>query len=142
MFRLNVLRKSVAPMIMVSLLLGLIFGLVSSAHADHLSNNRAELSGDGISGQAIVNYVKGTQSWSSTVQVQGLEAGEYSFAVNRSGEDETIVCTFTADGNGSDGCSDQETDIPGFNTAVILDSDGNVVASGTFERRGGGRVGS
>ena len=139
MFGLTTSRKSIRTIAMLSLLIGLVLGLASSVSADHLSNSQAELTGDGISGQAIVNYVKGTQGWSSTARVDGLAPGEYAFAVNANGGAPTIVCTFTADGNGSDGCSDQETAIPGFNTALILDSHGMIVASGMFERHGGNR---
>ena len=140
MFRSNALKNSVRPVVMLGLLVGLILGLVSSVYAAHESNNKAELSGDGISGHAIVNYVAGTEGWSSTARVDGLAPGDYTFAVNLNGTNQTTVCSFTADGNGSDGCSDQDADLPGFNTAVIVDSDGMVVASGTFARRGGNRA--
>ena len=104
----------------------------------HESNNRATLSGDGITGTASVNYVAGTEGWRSTARVRGLDAGDYTFAVNLNGTNQTAICSFTSDGKGSEGCS-ADTDVPGFNTAVILDSDGTVVASGTFARRGGTR---
>jgi hypothetical protein len=140
MFRFKALKNSIRTTVVLSLLVGLMVSLAASAYADHLSNSRAELSGHGISGHAIVNYVRGTEGWSSTVTVHGLEAGEYTFAVNASGANQTTICTFTSDGNGSDGCSDQETAIPGFNTAVVLDAHGEVVASGMFERRDGQRT--
>ena len=140
MQRSNNLSKSVRIVMMLGLVFGFILSVASNAYAAHESNNRAELMGDGVSGKAIVNYVKGTEGWSSTARVMGLEAGEYTFAVNLNGTNQTVVCTFTSDGHGSEGCSDQDADLPGFNTAVILDSDGNVVASGIFERRGGGRA--
>ena len=132
------LKNSVRPVVMLGLLLALILGLASSVSAAHESNNRAELSGD-ASGHAIVNYVAGTEGWSSTVTVKGLEAGDYTFAVNLNGTNQTIVCIFTSDGKGNDGCSDQEADLPGFNTAVVLNSSGDIVATGIFERRGGNR---
>ena len=140
MLNLKTLKKSLRVFSIFGLLLGFMALTFSVASADHLSNNRAELSGDGVSGEAIVNYVRGTQSWTSTTTVSGLEAGEYTFAVNLNGGAPTIVCTFMADGTGDAGCTDQDADIPGFNTAVILDSNGDVVADGIFERRGGGRV--
>lgn len=104
----------------------------------HESNNRATLSGDGVTGTASVNYVAGTEGWQSTARVQGLAAGGYTYAVNLNGTNQTAICTFTSNGRGSAGCS-ADTDVPGFNTAVILDADGDVVASGTFARRGGTR---
>ena len=45
-------------------------------------SNYAELTGvDGVTGKAHVNYVKGTEGWSSTVSVFGLAPGDYVFAV-------------------------------------------------------------
>lgn len=134
-------RQAVYVLVVVALAMGLAFGSVSGVSAAHESNNRAELSGDGVGGHAIVNYVAGTEGWSSTARVMGLEPGQYTFAVSLNGTNLTTVCTFTADGSGSDGCSDQDAELPGFNTAVILDADGDVVASGVFARRGGNRAG-
>src|SRR5688572_21321956 len=93
-----------------ALLLGLVFGAAFPAYAAHESNNQAELMGaNGIKGTAHVNYVKGTEGWSSTVRVFGLAPGNYVFAV-RLGATGTFqtVCTFSADDKGSDGCSDQD----------------------------------
>lgn len=117
----------------------------------HLSNNSAELSGmqDGtrITGKAIINYAKGApQEWRSTVNLNGdLDAGTYTFYVSLNGTNQTAVCTFTVDGNGGrQGCSG-DTDLGGFNMATVregnIDANGDIVASGTFERRGGQRVG-
>ena len=133
-------------MVVLGILLTLLLG-TTSAFASHESNNYAKLTGaGGVTGNAHVNYVKGTEGWSSTVSVFGLAAGDYVFAVRRTaaGAFQT-VCAFTADGRGQDGCSDQDAVLVGFTQAVIvLDANGNgiadsgetVVASGTFERRG------
>lgn len=124
-----------------------VFLGTTSAFAAHESNNYAELTGvDGVTGKAHVNYVKGTEGWSSTVSVFGLAPGDYVFAVRRTaaGAYQT-VCAFTADGRGRDGCSDQDADLLGFTEGVIVrDANGNgiadpgevAVASGVFERRG------
>ena len=132
-----------------ALLLGLILGGAGNVYAAHESNNRAALSGaGGVSGTAHVNYVKGTEGWSSTVSVFGLATGNYVFAVRLNAGAFQTVCAFSADGVGSDGCSDQDSVLGGFNQAVIVaDTNGNgladagemVVASGTFARRGGCR---
>ncbi len=45
------------------------------------------------------------------------------------------VCTFDTT-TGRDGCSATDLGLPGFASARIVDGDGTVVASGTFERRG------
>ncbi len=129
------------------MILGVMLGGASSAFAAHESNNRANLTGDdGVSGKAIVNYVKGTEGWSSNTSVFGLQPGEYVFAVRlRADGPFQTICAFTADGKGRDGCSDRDAVLMGFSQAVIvLDANGNgeadmdetVVASGTFERRG------
>ena len=139
--------QSVRGAVGVAMILGVMFGGASSAFAAHESNNRANLLGaGGVSGTAIVNYVKGTEGWSSNVSVFGLASGDYVFAVRRTaaGAFQTI-CAFTADGVGRDGCSDQDAVLAGFTEAVIVqDVNGNgiadagetVVASGIFERRG------
>lgn len=105
----------------------------------HESNNQATLSG-AVTGNAIVNYVAGREGWRSSVNVRGnLANGTYGFFVagGPSGNAGQLVCTFTA-GRGRLGCS-ADTDLPGFTRAEIRDSDGNVVASGLFARRGGNR---
>ena len=117
----------------------------------HESNNRADLSGtqDGtaIAGMAIVNYAKGApREWRSTVNLKGeLDPGTYTFYVSLNGTNQTAVCTFTVDENGGrQGCS-ADTDLPGFNMATVREGNmvaaGDVVASGTFDRRGGQRGG-
>jgi hypothetical protein len=116
------------------------------AQAAHEANNKAQLSGD-ASGTAIVNYIEGrdSQQWTANARVQGLEPGTYSYVLiapkNNGGGEVATVCTFEADGKGSDGCSNSSFDTGGFATAEIQDEDGDVVASGTFERRGGNRAG-
>lgn len=112
----------------------------------HESNNSAALSGtqggETIEGQAIINYAKGApKEWRSTVNLRGdLDAGTYTFFVNGPGG-KTAVCSFTVgESGGRQGCS-ADTDLEGFGTATVEDSGGNVVASGSFSRRGGMRVG-
>ncbi|CAN5647103.1 hypothetical protein BH23GEM5_BH23GEM5_13550 [soil metagenome] len=119
----------------------------------HESNNSADLSGmqgsTTITGKAIINYAKGApKEWRSSVNVQGnLQPGTYTFAVNlviptqggvQPGQFQRI-CTFTVSGKGGrQGCS-ADTDLGGFSMVFILDSADNIVASGTFDRRGGMR---
>lgn len=121
----------------------------TSSFADaHESNNRAELTGmqDGtaLSGTAIVNYAKGSPTeWQSTVNVKGdLDNGTYSFFVagGPSGAAGTLVCTFTVDGSGRQGCSADTPLEVGFARAEIREEDGTVIATGVFARRGGNRV--
>ncbi len=157
------MRHASLPTLLVAagLLAGCAGGdLPTAASADlavpsfaHESNNRGELSGtqngNTISGQAIINYAKGApKEWRSTVNVKGnLAAGTYTFAANlvipsqggvQPGQFQEI-CTFTVSGNGGrQGCS-ADTDLEGFSRVFILDSDGNIVAEGAAERRGGQR---
>jgi hypothetical protein len=105
------------------------------AQAAHNGNNLASLSGDGVSGTALLNYSEGTGTFSGTANVLGLVAGEeYRYVVNLNGANERVVCTFVA-GPGSSGCSANGLALPGFNKAEIKHESGPV-ASGTFERRG------
>lgn len=111
----------------------------------HESNNRATLSGmqDGraILGTAIINYVSGTEGWRSTVNLSGdLAAGTYTFfAISPNGMIAMPVCSFTiSETGGRQGCT-ADTDLGGFLRAEVRESDGTVVASGTFQRRGGNR---
>lgn len=116
--------------------------LAGVAQAAHESNNFTTLTSSiaGVSGQATVNYVKGTEGWSSTTRILGLPDGLYTFAVRLGGAGTLQpVCSFEVEGEGSGGCSDQDAALTGFSQAVIVDFEGNVVASGTFERRGGHR---
>ena len=113
------------------------------AQAAHESNNKAELTGVGTTGTAIVNYIEGrtTQQWTGNVRVRGLAVGDYSYVlVSPTGADAATVCTFTAAANGSAGCSNSSFDTGGFATAQVRNEAGAVVASGTFERRGGQRA--
>lgn len=109
----------------------------------HTANNQANLSGmqngNGITGNAITNYVAGRDGWQSTVNLQGdLAAGTYTFfAIGPGGVQP--VCSFTVGGRGGrQGCS-ADTDLGGFARAEVQYQDGTVVASGIFERRGGNR---
>lgn len=108
------------------------------ASAAHEGNNFADLVGEGT-GTATVNYVKGREDeeWTGRASVIGLDAGDYTFTVTSpNGQVTTTVCSFTATGTGAAGCSNSSFDVGGFLTAEIRDEAGDVVASGTFERRG------
>lgn len=104
--------------------------------------------GDRITGQAIVNYAKGApedREWPATVNLRGdLDAAIYTFYVSLDGADQTAICTFTVRENGGrQGCTGN-VPLPGFNTATVregdMDSNGEIVATGTFTRRGGQRT--
>ncbi len=114
-----------------------LLGIASPASAAHFGNNKAALVGDGVTGTAIVNYSEGTGTFNGSARVSGLEEGTYTFqVVSPDGQTATPICTFTADGNGTDGCSATGLTLGGFATAEIADANGEVVADGTFERRG------
>ncbi|MBA3404617.1 MAG: hypothetical protein H0U13_08045 [Gemmatimonadaceae bacterium] len=110
----------------------------------HESNNQASLTGsqngNTITGNAIINYVAGTEGWQSSVSLQGdLAEGTYTFFALGGPGGVQAVCSFTIDENGGrQGCS-ADTDLGGFVRAEVRDEDGIVVASGIFERRGGTR---
>ncbi|CAN5623206.1 hypothetical protein BH23GEM9_BH23GEM9_27000 [soil metagenome] len=114
----------------------------------HESNNQAQLSGmqngTAITGVAIVNAIvtRGqVTGWRSAVNVQGdLAPGTYFFTVNLNGGNQTTVCSFTVDEErgGRQGCN-ADTNLPGFNRVEIRDSENSIIASGTFDRRGGNR---
>ena len=105
-----------------------------SASAAHNGNNRAELSGAGT-GVALLNYSEGRGTFNGSTNVQGLEDGDYTFRVSLNGNNVREICSFTV-GDGRSGCSATDLALPGFNRAEIVDSDGAVVASGVFARRG------
>jgi hypothetical protein len=114
-----------------------LLGIASPASAAHFGNNKAALVGDGVTGTAIVNYSEGTGTFNGSARVSGLEEGTYTFqVVSPDGQTATPICTFEADGNGTDGCSATGLTLGGFATAEIADANGEVVADGTFERRG------
>lgn len=126
-----------------ALLTGLAaLALTATTYAGHEANNRAELAGaagTGVTGQAIVNYVKGTGGWASTVSVMGLPDGIYTFAVVLNTGRPQPICNFEISGEGRGGCSDNDAVLMGFNQALILDGDDVAVAGGVFVRRGGNR---
>jgi hypothetical protein len=102
-----------------------------------------------ITGSAIINYAKGApegRQWRSTVNLKGeLSPGTYTVFVNLTSatgmvSNMTVLCTFVVRENGGrQGCS-ADTDLSGFNTILVRDGSGNVVARGTFTRRGGNRL--
>ena len=109
--------------------------VTGTALAAHNGNNKAELSGVG-SGTALVNYSEGLGKFSGTVTVRGLAPNtSYSFTVTGASGIRTI-CSGISNSSGTFTCSAQQLTLPGFGTAQVRTSDGTVVASGTFERRG------
>ncbi len=139
--------KTRSTKLMLATAAAILFGALSQGvQAAHESNNRALLEGDdaAIQGHAIVNYVKGKESWTASVLVQDLPAGSYWFAVRFNsggtiGEPQPI-CMLEVGDEGMAACADSMFDLGGFHEALILDAEGNIVASGFFERRGGNRV--
>ena len=135
--------RRTAPLVLSLAAAGLVVAALP-AQAAHESNNRAELTSaldSGVTGKSIVNYAKGAPNeWKSVARVSGLTpATAYTFTVNGpAGIQE--VCSFTTNTRGAGGCTDGEKDLGGFGTAQIRDADGAVVASGSFDRRGGNRV--
>jgi hypothetical protein len=105
----------------------------------HNGNNSADISGTGdpdATGQAIVNYSKGSRDFNGRISVRRLTPFErYTFSVRTPGP-ETVICSSTANANGLFACSAQRLMLPGFSQAVVRDSSGAEVAVGVFERRG------
>lgn len=104
------------------------------AFAAHNGNNRATFDGD-TSGTAVVNYSEGRGTFNGTLNVSGLDDGDYSFAVSLNGTNRQALCSFEA-GSGRTGCSVTDRALPGFNLAEVLDADGDVVDSAVFDRGG------
>ncbi len=79
--------------------------MTSVMYAKHESNNFATLSSSipGVIGQAVVNYVKGTEGWVSQVRVLGLPDGIYLFAVRLNAGVLQPICNFEVEGAGSGG---------------------------------------
>ncbi len=123
----------------VGLALGgaLVLGAAGSAGAAHNGNNFADLEGSGgADGHAVVNYSEGRGTFNASVNVSGLEDGTYTLqVVSPNGQTATTICTYHTTA-GRDGCSATDLALPGFGSAQIVEADENVVASGTFERRG------
>ena len=117
----------------------MVLAFAGVAGAAHNGNNKAALTGTGdpdATGQAIVNYREGTGTFNGTITVSNLTPGEmYTFLVRR-GAVETVVCSGTANSSGVFTCSAQDLALPGFVMAVVRDSAGIEVATGTFARRG------
>lgn len=119
----------------------LAFG-ATPAMAAHNGNNKGELTGvadPDATGSAIVNYSEGRGTFNGTITVQNLEPGEtYSFFVRGAGAGATgvLICSGEASAQGVFNCQDQNRPLPGFTQAVVRDSAGLEVASGTFARRG------
>lgn len=130
-----VTSRTTATVLAILTSLLLLAALASPALAAHNGNNRADLEGD-ATGRAVVNYSEGQGSFNGTVTVKGLEEGKlYTFQVTLNGGNARTVCTLVAGANGAAGCSAQDLDLPGFNTAEIVDADG-IVADGKFDRAG------
>ena len=123
----------------LALLLAVLVGTVPATLAAHNGNNQAVLSGTGdpdATGKAIVNYREGTGTFNGTITVQNLTPGATYTVLVRGASGERVICTDVANTQGSFTCSAQDLTLPGFVTAVVRDSAGTDVASGTFERRG------
>ncbi|BCX49034.1 hypothetical protein HAHE_29420 [Haloferula helveola] len=118
-----------------------------AAQGAHEANNKAAMDGEGTiaTGKAIVNYVKGKDTWNASVLVKDLPEGVYFFVVRANtpggiGEYQP-VCMLESDGKGNASGSASQFDLGGFHEGLIVDMDGNVLISGFFERRGGNREG-
>ena len=115
-----------------------------TALASHNGNNAAELSGPGDSGatgKAIVNYSEGRGDFNGTITVRNLEPGvTYSFFVRFQSPglpiEDTLICSGEANQQGTFTCQAQHLTLGRFTSAVVLDTGGDVVAAGAFERRG------
>ena len=123
----------------LGLLLTVLFSSVSPTSAAHNGNNKASIAGTGdadATGNAIVNYREGTGTFNGSITVRNLAAnGTYTFSVRTPGP-ETVICSGEANGGGVFTCSAQDLTLPGFGMAIVRDSTGAEVATGTFARRG------
>ncbi len=110
--------------------------LAVPAAADHIGNNKAELTGaGGVGGQSTANYATGADVIYAQARVDDLEPGDYTFRVRHNNGSTFTVCSFTADGSGSEGCAGS-IDGVGFHHADIVDAANSVVATGRYARRG------
>lgn len=133
-------RRGLAIFFMLAAMLATTLGGASAAHN---GNNKAPLTGIGMesdaTGNAIVNYSKGTESFNGKVTVRNLVPGAtYEFYVTgaAAGMAGVLICSDEATNGGTFTCSAQGLGSPGFATAEVREDDGTVVASGTFLRRG------
>jgi hypothetical protein len=113
------------------------------ASAAHNGNNFAELTGTAAdpdaSGKAVLNHSAGGGDFVASITVANLVPGAtYSYLVWRTATDNStaLLCTSEANGQGMFTCQAQHFLLGGFRQAVVRDAAGNVVALGTFERRG------
>lgn len=125
------------------MLVTVLAGTIGSASAAHNGNNKANLAGVGTetdaTGTAIVNYREGTSTFNGTVTVRNLIPGEtYEFYVTgaAAGTAGVLICSGEASESGLFRCSAQGLALPGFASAEVREDDGDVVATGTFARRG------
>ncbi len=118
---------------LLAAVLGVLLAL--PAAAAHNGNNKGDFDGSPATGSATINYSEGQGTFNGSLNVKGLQDGDYTFAVSLNGANRTELCDFTA-GNGRQGCSFNGRELPGFNLAEILDADGNVVDSAVLARRG------
>ena len=131
----RLLSAMTTAMLGIALFAGTAFGA-------HNGNNRAELTGTGdpnATGVAIVNYSEGTGTFNGNITVSNLTPGEtYTFLVRSpiAPFAERVICSGTADADGTFTCSAQGLRLSGFNKAVVRDASGTEVAVGTFARRG------
>lgn len=135
---MGVLKLGVAALMLVAVI---VSGIASSASAAHNGNNRAVMTGtadaDAV-GKAVVNYSEGRGTFNGTITVRNLEPGEtYTFQVSGAASGAGVtVCSGEATSQGTFACSFQGRALPGFTTAQVVDKNGAVVASGTFDRAG------
>jgi hypothetical protein len=126
----------------LGLLLTVLVSSISPAAAAHFGNSMATITGSAdadATGQAVVNYADGHDSFNSRITVRNLEPGEsYTFLVRNAAGVERVVCMDEASAQGTFTCSEQDLFADGFGLAiaVVRDSGGTEVAGGVFERRG------
>ncbi|MGI8875344.1 MAG: hypothetical protein ACR2KP_13690 [Egibacteraceae bacterium] len=124
----------IARTALIAAILSAFFAL--PAAAAHIGNNKADLTGPGgVTGQSVANYSTGQDAVQAQARVRGLAPGSYTLRLRHNDGRTFPVCTFSADGKGTDGCSGSIEGV-GFHHADVVDDDGVVVATGTYERRG------
>ncbi len=136
---MRLLKIGFAALMLVAVV---VSGIASSASAAHNGNNRAAVEGTEVDadaiGRAVVNYSEGQGTFNGTITVRNLEPGEtYTFQVSGAASGDGVdVCEGVANSQGTFSCSFQDMELPGFAGVEVEDEDGNVVATGTFERAG------
>ena len=136
---MRLFRHGLVAFVMVVVL---VMGVTPTASAAHNGNNKAVIAGTtdiDATGKAVVNYSEGQGTFNGTITVRNLIAGAtYTFQVSGTAASTpgVNVCTGVANSQGTFTCGFQSTALPGFATAEVEDVNGNVVATGTFDRGG------